>query len=519
MAFVKLKGFAPDAESNEDGIIVEGACFMPTIRGVEPIPTGAPTNLATLSGTCKGAASLTKLDGTRRFFVAIQTSDTTGELKEPAVTTWTDRTRSAGAYTTTAKVLWTFAQYNDVSLAASKNTLIQASISSGDFGDPPTATTNSTASASFVPHAAIVETVLDFVFAFNTQTLEFGDDTNRWQCTAAGDYTDWKPDISTLAASGLLVDSGGPIKAAKRLGSDIIAYKRDSMYLGQFVGPPSIWSFRLIPVTGLGAPGPHAVANIRTAHIFPGVDDFYMYDGTRPIPIGTNRVSEFFFSELNEEFRDQVIAMHDRQTWRVFWFYPTVNSADGSLDSCLIYNYRRDKWGFTRVEEWQTATALSRVQFAMPFNQISNITYDGLGTLYGTYDSLPNSPYDEAFASGSTIIPAFFDSQSFLRRLDGGAFNMRITTGDMGTDDTLQLVTRVRPRFNTGLPDTASATHLVKDNLGESASVAVSNVGLADGSFDSIQTARWHRHRQIYESMSNFEVVGFDIDIKPEAEE
>lgn len=527
MPFVKLKGFAPDAEDNEEGIIVSGTAFMPTIRGIAPIPAGTDAAQGSLTGSCRGAANLELLDGTTRFFAAAQLSDTRCELFEATTSAWTDRTRAAGDYTTTARAVWTFAQYNNISLAAGKPSLLQASDTTGAFGELTATGRSTTASLTYVPRAAIVETVLDFVFAFNTNTIGFGDDTNRWQCSAAGNHLDWVPNISTLSASNLLSDTAGRIRAAKRLGSDMVAYKRNSMYLGQFVGPPSVWSFRLIPGTGLGAPGPHSVADIRTAHIFPATDDFYIYDGTRPVPIGTNRVSEFFFNDLNENFAEETVALHDRNTWRVFWFYPSTGSTTGELDSCIIYNYRSDRWGFTRVDDWLSATSLSRVQFAVPFTE-AGLIYDDLGTFYSTYDDLPAQTYDDAFGVAGNITPVYFANDKPRIFRGGAAPHMTIETGDYGADGTIQKLQRIRPRFLGHTPIVGAAAHYVKDSLGDSPSLGAVSVFLQrgldpnthiDNSLDAITIGRWHRSLQVYVTTQDFEITGFDLEINVEEQE
>jgi hypothetical protein len=90
-----------------------------------------------------------------------------------------------------------------------------------------------------------------------------------------------------------LVSSQGSITAGRRFGSVIVVYKKNSMYLGVYVGPPTVWEFNLIQGDA-GALSQEVVVNIGTAenpkHIFMGEDDFYVYDGSKPIRIGTNRV-------------------------------------------------------------------------------------------------------------------------------------------------------------------------------------------------------------------------------------
>src|SRR5690606_3682073 len=146
---------------------------------------------------------------------------------------------------------------------------------------------------------------------------------------------------STQCVAGRLLDSPGPILAGAALGSDVVAFKATSMYVGRYVGPPLVWSWTRVPGE-VGCVGAEAVVSVGTTQYFVGTDDFYVFDGTVPRSIGAP-VKEWFFENLSAPDRHNIVGVVDRARSQVYWHYPSVNGG-GTLDACLIYNYKTDKW-------------------------------------------------------------------------------------------------------------------------------------------------------------------------------
>lgn len=457
---VKLLGYAPDADPTLVGVLTNCSAVVPSLKGVKGAPSASVTPLAALVSTCQGAAVLAKLDGTTRLFAG-----TGAKIYEGASSVWTDVSRAA-AYTGNSTQRWRFAQTGEVSLAANGADTMQASVSSGAFSCIPGS-----------PLAAIVETVGSFVFAFNTST-----NPNGWHCAAIGGYTSWTTSVATQAASGTLTATPGPVLAGKKFGSSIVAYKKASMYLGVYVGPPNIWEFNQIP-GAIGAMSQEAVTNIGTPenpkHIFMGEDDFYVFDGSKPVPIGSDRVKVQVFGSLLQARFYACAAQHDRKNSLVYFHYPVADQA--SPDKCVVYNYRTNQWG---VDD-------RTIEIPMEYQAVG-ITYDQLGSSYATYEDFPVAPYDQAFLSTAQLVPAVFGPDHILRTLTGVSGTTSFTTGDLGDDERMFCVTRIRPRFITK-PNSATWTHSYRNNTGDTltadAAVAIST----GGSFDLLREARWHR--------------------------
>src|SRR5882672_2128909 len=414
---VELMGYAPDASPTIIGVLTGASGVVPSLRGLKGAPSPSTPNLATLAATCVGAALLTKLDGTTRLFAGAPQ-----KLYETGASTWSDVSRAA-TYTTSTTGVWRFAQQGNVSFAANGADTLQASVSTGAFS-----------CIAGAPIASIVETVGKFVFALNTSTSSQG-----IQWSALNDYTSWAASIATQAGSDTIITTAGGLTAGRRFGNVIVVYKKNSMYLGINVGPPNIWQFELIPGDA-GALSQEVVVNVGTPenpkHIFMGEDDFYVYDGSKPVKIGTNRVKLDVFGSLQQNRYYSCKTLHDRKNSLVYFYYPTIDST--KPNSCRVYNYRTDKWG---VDDRQIEATVDYVAAA--------ISYDGLGALYATYNDFPNLSYDSAFLGSSQTQPAIFNTTHTLQTLSGPAGNTSFTTGDYGDDARFNTLTRVRPRFLT----------------------------------------------------------------------
>lgn len=457
---VKLLGYMPDADETIIGVITNASGIVPSLKGIKGAPSPADTPLATLAGTCMGAAVLTELDGSTRFIAG-----TDKKLYEAGNSTWSDVSRAA-TYTTSASGRWNFAQQSSVTFAANGADTIQASIS-GAFS-----------CIAGAPVASIVETVGKFVFGANISGTP-----HKIQWSALNDYTSWSASVSTQAGSDTLTATPGAITAAKRFGNAIVVYKRNAMYLGVYVGPPTVWEINVNQIPGeIGALSQGAVANIGTAdnpvHLFMGSDDFYRFDGSKPVAIGTNELKQTVFGSLVLNKAHAVQTLHDRKNSRVYFYYPTTEA--NIPNSCVVYNYKTGRWG---IDDRSVEATVEYVAAA--------VSYDGLGALYATYDAFPNVGYDSAFVGATASLPAIFNTSHMVKTMTGPAGNTSLITGDYGDAQRLTTVTRVVPIFLTA-PTTATLTNYYKMRTGDSLT-ADATTGLSAGAFDFVREARWHR--------------------------
>jgi hypothetical protein len=308
---------------------------------------------------------------------------------------------------------------------------------------------------------------------------DYDDGTNNyqdgWYCSALNDYSDWTNSIATQSASGRLLDTPGPIKGVRQLGKQFVFYKERSMYLATYAGPPFIWDIQLIPGE-IGASNHESVVNIGTAHIFVGYEDFYMFDGTRPVSIGAP-VREWFFKQLNQKYRFKIQGLHDRANSMVHFYYPS--NASTTLDSCIVYNYKSDKWGRADRNVEAVVEVLS-----------GGYTIDGMDALSATIDGLPDIPYDSPFWNAASVELGVVNDSHVLQSLTSGSIQATMQMGDAGDDYAYTLLRRIRPRF-TQRPDSATLLNQYKALSGDSyTNDATTN--MVNDSFDVLRSAHWH---------------------------
>jgi hypothetical protein len=463
---MRLIGYAPDLDQTVQGVITDCSAYVPTEKGMQSAPSAQDPGIAALAATCFGAAAVRKLDNSTRVIAGSAT-----KLYELSALAWTDRTRAVGGdYTLGSDSFWRFAQFGDTTLAAAKSDTLQASSS--------VAFANVTGS----PKAAIVETVGNFVFLCDTNEATYGDSPNRWWCSAIRDHTDWTPSIATQSATNTLVSAPGKIFAAKRFGDQIVVYKERAMYVGTYVGAPLIWDFQQVPGEA-GCSSQEAVVNIGNAdnpvHIFMGADDFWRFDGARPVPLG-GPLRKTVYADLSSAYAYRIKTLHDRVNSRVYFLYPS-RAGNGTIDSCVVYHYRNNTWG---RDDRSIEAALEYVS--------GGLTYDTWDVPYPTYNNLPTDiSYDSPFWTSGQTTPGFFNTSHKLLSLDGVAGNSSFTLGDLGDDDNFYLLNRVKPRWLTK-PTSATMTNYYKNNEGDALTTDATTT-MSSSRFDVLRSARWHR--------------------------
>lgn len=487
---VPFVGYAPDLDSRTPGILTDCSHLVPSLKGMKGAPSPQTRLLPALAAACRGANTLRKIDDTTRLFAG-----TTTNLYESGSTSWTERTRASGDYNLGSSDRWRFAQRGDSSYAVAKSEILQVS----------TSTTFDNVAAD-APKAAIVEVVNGFVMLFNVNDqgtiFDSADRANGWW--AARTDSTWTPSVANEAFTGDLTSTPGKITGGKRFGQAVIAYKDRSMYVGIYVGQ-SGWEFTLIPGEA-GALTHEAVVDVGTddnpIHLFMGYDDFYRYDGSRPLSIG-NPVKETVFGELNRAFVHACMTLHDKRNSRVYFYYPSGSAI--TPDRCVVYNYKTDKWG----RDDRTVEAV--VEFVSP-----GVTYEGLGALYSTYDDFPDLSYDTAFFSAGYPTPAIFNTSHVIQTLDGNTDTSTMTTGDYGSDEFFSLLSRVQPAFLTR-PSSGTMTNYYRNNLGDALTQDQSVSMDSKGRFDVLRSAQWHR--AAFTFSGNVEMPGIRAEIQEDGVE
>jgi hypothetical protein len=321
-----LIGYAPDLDQTLPGVIINCSAWIPSLKGMEAAPTPESLSIAALAAECRGAGVVTQLDETTRFFAG-----TSVKLYEEGSGTWSEIYDASGTPLGAAQ-RWTFAAFGNIELAIAPTVPM--------IGSASGAMSTITKGGTDAPAGKVVETVGDFVFVCNYDSVPDG---VFW--SALGDHTDWTPDVATQCGNQRLYGTPGHIVGARRFGEEIVVYKEGSMYLGVYEGPPVLWRWVEIPGS-VGALSHEVIVDVGTAeeprHIFMGRENFWSFDGLRPMPVGTP-VRDTVFNELNRAVEDQCMALHDRMNTRIYFYYPTTETY--YPNKCVVFNYETNTWG------------------------------------------------------------------------------------------------------------------------------------------------------------------------------
>jgi hypothetical protein len=487
---IPLIGYAPDLPSFTPGVITNCSAMVPTLKGMKGAPTPQNTTLTALSAACQGAMVLRKLDNSTRLIAG-----TVDSLEEAAGTVWTDVTRASGAYLLGSETRWRFAMLGDTVIAAAKTEILQSS-ASGAFADV----------AFNAPKGAAVEVVNGFTIMVdvNDQGAIYDSEDRPHGWWAARNIANWTPSIPNEAYTGSLTSTPGPNRAIKKFGKFAVIFKDRSCYTLSYVGQTG-WEAELVPGEG-GAVSQEAVIDVGTIDnpllISMGQENFFRYDGSRPVAIGTP-LRKTVFGEINKDLTHLCQALHDRVEKNVYFFYPVGSS--GLTDKCVVYNYEKDQWG----RDDRSVEAV--IEFIQP-----GVTYDDLGDSYSTYEDLPSASYDTAFWSAGFPSPAIFNTSHIVQTLDGPSTNSALILGDYGSDEFTSLLSRAQPMFTTK-PSQATMTHYYRSNLGD----ALTNNGQvamdSKGRFDKLSSANWHRCQ--FEFTGPVETGAVRLDMKQDGEE
>lgn len=456
---IPIIGFAPDADPATPGLLTDCENLVPYLNGMQAAPTPTtPASTPALASACQGAAVVSKLDNTRRIIAGAQT-----KIYELSAGAWSDVSRVA-VYNGGAESRWSITQFGDATIMANRADVIQRS-TSGAFADIATA-----------PKAAIVFSVGSQVMALNTN--DGAEKPDGWHCSALFDDTSWTPAISTQANSGRLVSTAGPITAGAKLGEYAVAYKNRSMYLGQYVGSPVVWDWAQVPGGNAGCVGKDALCDVNGIHFFVGEDNFWLFDGTRPQPIGDGAVRFWFLENSNPAYRYKTICTFDRITNLVWVFY--CGSGSTVPNHALVYHVLAKKWGRSN----QT------IEAALDYVS-AGVTIDGLTAYSATIDGLPDVGFDSQFwlAGGRSL--SIFNTSHQLQSMTGTPGASSLTTGDAGSDDNVLQLQQIRARYATA-PTTASVQTYYKANSGEAYAEGPTGT-MNDGKFDALKVARWHK--------------------------
>lgn len=472
--------FAPDvADYNVEVSRVAKNC-LPGVNSYLPIKTLTATSNA-LDARCRGAVVMKDNSGNNYIYAGDST-----KLYNINGTTVTDYSKVAG-YTDNSE-FWSFVYWNDQVIASKMGDAPQVLTLGGTtFADL----------AGTPPEGRAVATVRNFVVFGNTSDVTDGNVTNRVWWSGFGDETGWTRGENQSNSQDLQGDGGA---VQKIIGGEYgLVFQERSIWRMDYSGVPAVWEFNEVEINR-GTPAPRSVAQYGGSIFYLGQDGFYVFTGNQSVPIGTKRVDNFFWNDVNESYLANITAAISPEQGYVFWSYPSTNS-QGIPDRLLVYNFKTARW--SQIEE--------DIQYLF-LGASSAYTLENLDA-FGTLETIGISLDDPAWQGGAFKIGAF-DNTNKLGFFSGAAMAATVETGHIFTEGKKTSVTGVRPIID----GTTTVTVLTKENeLSDTETASMATATASDGVARFRTNARYHRIRCA--TSGNFtHAAGVEVDQVPTSE-
>lgn len=308
----------------------------------------------------------------------------------------------AGGYTLTGDEQWRFVRFgNDVISCGSDDDVLQKFT---------IGTSSAFAAISGAPAAKHLAVVRDFVVTANV-TYSSNTYRSRVRWSQINDANSWtlgtaQADFQDIADAGHITGLVG--------GEFGVVLLEKAIARMQYVGSPLIFTFEKVE-TSHGCNYPNSVAALGPSQVFYLADDgFFFFNGNQSVPIGAEKVDNFFFDDVNFQYIERLSSVIDPETQTVMWSYADRDST-GEPNRILVYNYAVQKWSIIHIEHEFLGSSLT-----------PNFTLEGLDSLSSSLDALTTSLDSRFYAGGFFQLSASKDKK--LQTLTGAQLDAVLET-------------------------------------------------------------------------------------------
>ena len=482
---IEFGEWLPDQSDLGNSGVLEAKNVLPSIRGYKPINgLSALSDVAT--AYIRGMYATRKQDNTVQLFAG----DATKLYKYASSDSDLDSVSTSGNYTLATEDVWKFVRFGNSLVAASghNQALQEYNIETSSNFDP----------ISGAPAAKHIAVVRDFIVTGN---VKYGSTTYRDRLYWSGinDATDWtigtnQTDIQDIADAGHITGLVG--------GNFGVVLLERGIARIEYVGSPVIFTVEKVE-SAQGCHLPNSVVALGcTAVFYLSPDGFFMFDGTRSIPIGSEKVDQFFHDDLNASFNNRISAAIDPQNQVVVWSYVSNDSGDGEPDKILAYNYAINKWSLIETAHESLGTIL-----------VPGYSLEQLDNISTSLDALPAS-LDSSLWEGDTYTLAASKDKK-IHTFTGDSLAATVVTREFEISPLrTSVINKVIPYVTAKNPDVAPTLTV---SVG-SRNKQLNNVSFTSASAlndDNVCNVRSHGryHRVKVETSGDFRyALGVDVD-------
>ena len=160
----------------------------------------------------------------------------------------------------------------------------------------------------------------------------------------------WRPTIQQpdSIAGSLSLGRGGAIVGGESLRDSFVIYSEEALNVMDFTGDALGWRRRAVSETA-GLVNPHALVEVKGAHLFFTGDDVLSFDGNSMQSLMHNRLRKRLSSNINNDRVNTSWAAH-YQTHSEVWFAVPEDGADHP-NHAYCFNYRDNTWSIRSLEK------------------------------------------------------------------------------------------------------------------------------------------------------------------------
>lgn len=232
---------------------------------------------------------------------------------------------------------------------------------------------------------------------------------NRVRWSGVMNPDTWGTNIATGADFEDMHEQGGPVI---QITSGGLVFSRKAITRLQRTGNPSTVFETTTLELGRGAIASGTVCEAGPLTAFRADDGFFLHDGTQSIPIGTDKVDDWFANNAESSKIDLIRSGYDPVHRCFLWAFPEVGQTANSAMIC--FSLADTEWTLIRLAMQEIAAS---------------------ATLPATVESMPTPdtdpiPWDDGSRAGKKPVLAGIDSANTYGTFTGSALAKTLVTGD-----------------------------------------------------------------------------------------
>lgn len=316
----------------------------------------------------------------------------------------------------------------------------------------------------------------------------------------------WTPSLATQAGNIRLLDAPGPIRQVIAYGDKFVAFKENAMFIGQYVGPPYVFSWKLVSNT-IGCSYPKSVTECDGRLFWVHRFGVYSFDGRQIENIGSGVFGSINFDTYDTSLWN--IRARGDEKEGIVWFCTNDSVVSAFTQHTMkshAYNVRTRQW--TRVGTVCSSSASANNSRPCLIFGTQN-EYYAFNSLFGVRSGFlwidnADSPSIDFLSSGLVTQASY-----------------TITTGYIGQNDAVQTLTRIYPRINDGgstpfgATPTATVNAYSSDYAPSASGTYTFPFNSANRTFDGTCSARYVAITLNVPSGETWNLIGLGVDVVP----